>query len=234
MLQTYWDLTEKQRAALTATDVERFVDAELMTKGVLRVEPLDLLPEPELPAEDLEVFAIRTDGYTKLDVVFGTPAEAQQAIKSALHLTSVYLGSTSYPVAAPIAKAEVIAIALHSKATADAFRREFEKVGEIRRENARRKEAHDAESRKEAEALKGLWEDWHACRSKAERVGRVLATFEAYLKMADGNDQIARKFLAKAYSADVLADASEWHGKRLTWDPQGLDAEEAPMPEARL
>jgi hypothetical protein len=232
MLKTYWDLTEKERAALSSTDVERFLDAELMTQGVLRVEPLALLTEPELPAPDTAIFLIRVDTYTRLDIAFTTAEAAQAAIASALHLTTAYIGSSSHPVVAPLEKAEVIAETVHSKAQAEAFRRDFEKVGEIREENRRRKNAFTEESTKEKDALQGLWKDWHECCARAERFSRVLATFETYLKMADGNDQIARKFLVKAYGDETLKDASEWHGRRLTWEPNGRDAEEMPAAEA--
>ncbi len=211
-MKTYWDLSEKERAALTEEDVERFIDAELMTKGVLRAPPLQLLPEPTLPEPDTAVVILR-QRYERLDLAFPTAEAAEQAMRGGFRLMSAYLGSTAYSIVEPL-ESELIAERVHSKAQVDTFKREFEKVGEIRRENERRSREHQEQNKKECEVLKGLWSDWHECRATAVRMARVLETFDEYVRIA-GDENVARRFLAKVFDVETITSASEWHARDL-------------------
>lgn len=58
-MKTYWDLSESERAKLSREDVETFVAAELMTHGVVRVEPPKYEDEPSAPAPRSFCFRVR-------------------------------------------------------------------------------------------------------------------------------------------------------------------------------
>lgn len=214
-MQIYWDLSEKERAALTETDVERFVAAELMTKGVLRAKPFELEPEPALPAWDVEVFVVKTGHFNKLDLGFKTRDAARAALADAVVISSTYINGTSVPMVEPLKDVTIATERFHSQATVDAARAAFEKTGAIRSENERRKRAHEEQTRKERDALAGLWSDWHVCRAKAVEMDRVLETLEDYKRIA-GDDEVARQFLHKAFAWETLVAADEWFGLVLT------------------
>ena len=88
MMTTYWDLSERERAELSREDVERYVDAELMLKGVLRVKPPVLAAEPEVPQPTKRFFSVTVRGqYNSRDhvgVVFETLEQAADAISAYL------------------------------------------------------------------------------------------------------------------------------------------------------
>jgi hypothetical protein len=100
-MTTYWDLSEQERAALTADDVQKYIDAELMLKGVLKVKPLALEPEPTVPVPSTKAFVVRFGGkYGRTDsgVAFDTIESAQAFIAlRAVRVESEYMDSTSVP-----------------------------------------------------------------------------------------------------------------------------------------
>ena len=67
-MKTYWDLSERQRSELSEADVERYIDAELMTKGVLRPEPLELVEEPPLPEPAIEIHTVGSSYGNRIHV----------------------------------------------------------------------------------------------------------------------------------------------------------------------
>src|SRR5579859_586132 len=76
-MKTYWDLSEKERAALSREDVERYIDAELMMKGVLKVTPLMLEPLPSAPEPTTTYYQVSTGSVYTLDPLFRTAADAE-------------------------------------------------------------------------------------------------------------------------------------------------------------
>jgi hypothetical protein len=132
-MQTFWDLSEKDRAALTEAEVEQFIAAELMTKGVLRAKPLELLPEPTLPEPERDVFTIRAGGFNKLDIAFDTAEAAREALRHGFHMTTEFFNSTSAPYAKPLRSGEdtIVAERVHSKEQLDAARKDFEMHGHV-------------------------------------------------------------------------------------------------------
>ena len=58
------------------------------------------------------------------------------------------------------------------------------------------------------DVLDKVWEDWHECRSERAKCQRIRDTRQEYLRMCDGNTEIAEKFLAKLFSAEEIAKAT--------------------------
>jgi len=208
MMITYWDLTEEERGTLTEDEVERYLDAELMTKGVLRARPLELVTVPELPPPTRSYYAARTERrYGRAEFAFESKEEAERFLAlRPLVVDSEYLGSSGSVEYVREAETEIVAVALYTEGEKDAHKRDIEKAGAAKAENERRTREHTEAVKKQTEALKGLWEDWHACREKVRRLNEIRATFEEYKKIA-GDDGVAATFLGKVYTPTEIAEA---------------------------
>lgn len=214
MLTTYWDLTERQRAALTRDDVARYLDAELMTNGVLRPAPLELLPEEPPPVAARTFYGITHSGWQKLDLAFATAEDAHAflAMRPMILETNWELGDIKY--AHPIdGKVEVLTVAdRDAVVAATAILKERKAAKE---ENKRRREAFEKQQKAVESALSGLWEDWHDCCAKDREMRRIAATFAEYKVTAGGDDMLAAKFLRKVFTVEQIADAERWTGVEM-------------------
>lgn len=209
-MKTFWDLEEKERAALTREEVERFLDAELMTKGVLKVAPLVLDEEPAV--DDLTTTTYYwADGFPNVLFTTTEAASAFVALKPA-QLGSEYLCG-DYRQAVKFAKApEENDINQVSVASQDYFTQRrscLEKRAAIRASNRKRREQYESDSKAQSKVLEGVWEDWARCRRADEGHRRVVTTFNDYVKTA-GDRQVAASFLEKVFSLAAIREAREW------------------------
>lgn len=215
-MKTYWDLGELERGALSAEEVRRYVDAELMLRGVLKVRPLELDPVPETPKPTKVAYVLRAGmaRYATIDVAFETLEQARAflALKP-LRLSSEYLGHESVQYVEGVSDFEIVEVTLFTEAEKDAFKVDLRKAGAVKAENERRERAHAEALAKQEEALRGLWEDWHECRAKVARLREIADTFAEYKRIA-GDDIVAARFLEKAYPFDEIVDAATYHGFR--------------------
>lgn len=217
---TYWDLSEQERAALIRDDVARFIDAELMLKGVLKATPLVLLAEtpPALPARPLYVIDLGTGAYSSVDLAFQTEADARAVLAMGpLRVTSDHSLGSSTKYTKPIAADATISA--HDFPTAEDV--EIAKVAlreahAAEGENQRRREAHERQTKAVDDALKGLWEDWHECTEKGTELRKVAATFGEYTKIANDNE-VAASFLRKVFDEDKIQEAEKWCGVVMTF-----------------
>jgi hypothetical protein len=211
-MKTYWDMTDRERSEMSEADVERFVAAELMSKGVLRVRPLELIDVPEAPEPDLE--RVTFERYHGPEVAFRTIEDARRMLPALEKLDTKYLNGQHVTVVTPIEEAGLKMQRYYSAAAFDAGRAIIEKASAARSENEKREREHGEARKLEREALNGLWEDWHRCRSLALTMTRVQETFEEY-RCITGDDEKARVFLGKVFQRDVLESAGEWHGSQF-------------------
>lgn len=207
-MQTYWDLTEKERAQLSTEEVERFVDAELMLKGVLKVKPLQLTPVPEMPKADLNLYVL-SHSYRTTDIGFENEAHAGDALNDGVYIEQVYVGGQSVNVVRKFEDAAMKRVQCYSAERFAEARASIEKAAAAKSANERAEREYDAAVAKQDEALKGLWEDWHDCQSKHAELAEVVSTFRDYEKTA-GDATTAAKFLAKVFDASKIAEAAEW------------------------
>lgn len=210
MNTTYWDLTEKERSQLSESEVERHGDFELMTKGVLKVTPPKLIDVPKMPEPDLEVHVVMFDAWNGLDVASDRADECVHILNSCLHIRREYVGGQHVDVARPFDdKASVRIKRVYSEKTFTEARGSIERANAAKSANERAIAANNEAHTKQSQALKGLWQDWHECVAKHERLGRIVTTFHDYVKTA-GDNVIAASFLAKAFHAGDIAEAAEW------------------------
>lgn len=212
-MQTYWDLSDRERSALSRDDVAKYGDAELMLRGVLKPKPLVLLETVMPSLETKTVFAIQVNSYRKLAIAFRTIEDARAVLKlRPVELETVWSVAAQIEVVKPLTEdATITEYSAPTIEAATAASARLKEVGAAKSENDRREREHGEQSRAVEAALSGLWEDWHRCCAVAGKMTRILDTFSEYETIA-GNATTAAKFLAKAFPESDIIDASQWHG----------------------
>lgn len=214
-MQTYWELSEKERAALTREEVEKYLDAELMMKGVLKVRPLELEPLPTVPEPTTKAFEVRRPHAGPFDVRFRSTEDAATFLRLCpLFVNNDYVDGTFLKSLHEIDgdEVEIVAVTMHSKKQLDACKPEMLRRHAVQAENDRRQREHDETVRKQDEALRGVWSDWYECQEKAVRMRRVVETFDDYVRLTGGKRDVAGMFLLKAFARDMVVEAAEWAG----------------------
>lgn len=229
----YWDLTERERAALTRDEVQAYLSFELMQKGVLEPEPLKLATVPAVKLATAPVYRIRTsDGFTSSSgLAFATEEAARAALAaSPMLITREYIGdSVDCTVSTALA---IECVELPTKESVDAARVTLKEAASVKADNERRSREHTEAMKKVESAVKGLWEDWHDCRETAERIAKVDTTFAKYTTLAGGATELAKKFLRQVFTIVELKEAETWTGKNYgtvvdaEYEEVGVPAEE--------
>lgn len=231
--KTYWDFEEKERAALTREEVERFLDAELMTKGVLKVEPLVLDVEPEIVEPEAATF------HQVGPVAFATVAGADAFLKlGAVTIETKYLGggyrntvSVAEPIERQAVEKRLVTANEYASRKGDLDRRQS-----ARDANAKRSEEHQRATKEQDKVLAGVWEDWYRCRNVDETHRKVVTTFENYVKTAGGDKLTAARFLGKVFTFEQIDEARKWTGAAIPDAdyPATIEAKPGPVPEQDL
>lgn len=234
-LNTYWNLTEKQRAELTSEQVEGFLDAELMEQGVLKVPPLVLDPEIESPELAKRTFyRVRFRGQPDIELAFASAeAAATFAALKPLKTAREYLaGAWSHSVehAFELIEPDVVTCQLASSDDMRSVKGALDRAAKVRIENENKRDEHTKATREQTKVMDVLWSDWHRCRGLDRDHRRVVETFEDYKRIAGGNTTVAARFLLKPFTREQIAAAAEWCEVAI---PVPTSAEEfAPPPGA--
>lgn len=211
---TYWDLEPKTRAALSESDVQRYLDAELMLKGVLKVDPPIYDDAPELP-EIAKTTWYKVAGF-ELVFATGEQALAFAALNPRTH-SSKYIGNYWQSrekiehLNAESTPGEVTPILLATEAEVGRHKAAIEKRGAVCDANRKKSDDYEKAVKLQNDALSGLWQDWHERRAEAAQHRKVVDTYAAYVQTA-GDHDVAAKFLMKVFSVEQIKDASEWMG----------------------
>jgi len=213
-IKRYWDLTEKERAALTVDEIEAFCDVEMMEKGVAPPEPPAYEPVVQFVAPTRRFYKIDFEdqqySFTReeSEFLFLTPEVAQQCI-DLKPLVRTKNGPT--PIKdATIRPKDVFVVEDEATATVKAAAEAAEK-----RNNSLR-ERYEREKTRAEEVVQGVWTNWHSCRELREEYARVIRTFEKYKPLAGGDEAMAAQFLADAYDYQVANDAFAWNDINLS------------------
>lgn len=205
-METYWDLSRPERARLTAFEVEKYLDLELMVKGVLRVPPPEIIPEEEPTVNRKTYWKVR-DG-----LVFET-AEAAQSF-FALRPLSIdhdykvgYDTRVSFASPLEVDSATIVMLIPHDEFPQ--YKTALSKWQEAKNSNARARTAFDEASKAVSDCLSGLWEDWHECRKEAMESCRTFQTWRKYLDLAKDRE-VAFRFLQAACSERAIRNARDW------------------------
>lgn len=227
-MNRYWDLTEQERAKLTSEQIDALLVVELMEKGVVRVEKPELQPVEEVKPKTERFYGIQVDGeYSspdQLDICFQSIETAEQFSRMAImRIKAPYPSYTKH--VAYVSGLTIVPLDLPSAAEVVNVKAELEKAAAAKKANADAMTKYNADSKAVDDAVKGVWDDWQACRGKARDAGKVKTTLAEYLGLCDGNRETAEKFLAKAFDEDRIAEAKEWFGSE--WNIQDM-ADELP------
>ena len=213
-MNRYWDLSERERADLSEEMVRSFINVELMEKGVMRVDPpvLHRIEPVDLPRSTYYFVKFRTeaDGYDRsLDVAFRSVEEAEKflALKP-LHQASDWqtdTASVDIITSAAIEPKAVVErqVVLNAHLTLKANK-------EKREANTRAESDWKLAQKAVDEASRGVWSDWHECQEKRARMVRLMRTKAEYELMTNGDAALARSFLLKVTTEELLTEASQW------------------------
>ncbi len=214
-MRTYWDLSVTERGALVLEDVQRYVDAELMLKGVLKVKPLALETAPDMPTPSGKSFVVRVPGkYGRQDVgvAFSKLSDAQAFLDlRPMGMGSEYVVNTTVAYLTPIVDPEIVELAIFTEAEKATVMGDLKRTAAILAANEKRTEEHRVASKVQEDALRGLWEDWNECRDHTAKLHAVADTFAEYKRTAGGDEAIAVSFLRKVYTDELIAQAAELH-----------------------
>ena len=222
-LTTFWDLDDKARAALTEADVTRYLDAELMTRGVLRVVAPEfeaVPPDPELPKRTY---------YQCGGLLFDTVeqaaalANARPLKQGTRYLGGRYSYSNQVNYAEP-ADLEITAVNITTAEAVTLASSVLDRRGAVMQANEAKREAFEKASKEQDKVLAGVWDDWHRCRARAARLRQVVDTFEAYVRTANGDRAMASAFLTKVFDDETIQDAREWHGADIPFGAAAMPA----------
>ena len=212
-MNRYWNLSEKERAALTREQVTAFLDVELMEKGVSKVVAPELEPIEDVKPRSKRIYGIQCKGdYSSpdvLEIAFETVEDAEAFIKlnPLLVKTSYPLDITEYRFMADIAVMPRDVPGAHDLS---AIKGPLEKAKAAKDANAKRLREYDAAIKVANEATQGVWNDWHECREKQAHAAKVFRTLDEYTGLCAGNAELAKTFLAKVYDADAIKAAEDW------------------------
>ena len=213
-MKTYWDLTEKERAALDREGVERYIDAELMANGCLRAEPPKFEPVPDAPTMATERWYTIKVGYSATELAFRDAAHAQLIVDACQGgLTDQRVGRSydkSYLLVAPDVEIKIVPVDVVSRSDFEAVKEQLARIGEVNAVNKSRQDVYDQTVKAQNAVLDGLWKDWYACGQKAQECQEVKNTLAKYTVIADGDETIARRFLSKAFDVVRIEEAEAW------------------------
>jgi len=212
-MQTYWDFTKKERAAMTREEVQKWLDAELMVKGVAKVvaPKLDEVPKVESPAKitRYRIKAKNTSYWNTYDVsnfVFEKIEDARAfAEMYPQHLEES--GGKKY--IRPLEEISIEPIECITHADYLSIKSSIDAAEEIKRRNDQLTSAYNKASKEMNDCLKGVWDDWGCCRDEQDEHRSLLNLLADYKKIA-GDDAVATKFLLKIRTPEQIKAAHEW------------------------
>jgi len=222
-MNIYWDLSEKDRANLTREDIEQYIDTELMRLGVLKVKPLVLDPVPTFPQPAQRYFRVRC-GHYFLDVAFDRQEEAQAFIAlNPKRVDMSHLGHESHNFAIDMSdeEIEIVSVSMFDRETFTMARDDLRQADAVKASNNKKQHEYDEAIKKQKQVLSGLWNNWSECKSKCNRLRRVLETFADYQRIAT-DPVVAARFLAKAFSRGEIAETVEWFGVTIDVPPDAF------------
>lgn len=215
-MQTYWDFTEQERAEMTREQVQNLLDAELMTKGVLKVVAPKLEEVPSVSVPQTQTFYriehkdsrysyssdLSTFAFSKSETAARFLNEMPQKVHTHGEITFVE----------PLENLRIVPVQCLTHADYIKIKAELDAADAVRRRNATLENEYHKASKKMNEVLQGVWDDWANCRETRDQHRALLNTFEEYVRIA-GDEAIAVTFLRKAYKDNQIAEAYKWFGK---------------------
>ena len=208
-MKTYWDYTDKERSAMSEEQVRGFLDCELMSKGVLKPEPLKLETVDEIKLPTTTFYRLKRDWQFVGDIVFAKYEDALAVSRMDLrHIDSDY--QTGRDFASTFDKLAVVEVAVSGDCYKAEAKAALVQEKERKERNKKAQDAFDKASEDVTKATSDIWSDWYSCQSQSREHQRIVDTLAEYTKIAGGDEHLAATFLAKAFSEDQISDAFKW------------------------
>lgn len=217
-MQTYWDLSERERSELDQEGVKKFLDAELMTKGVLKVDAPQLEEVSSVPSlAETDHWKVEWPdaeySYSVFapELVFASAEQAQAFVDTQpKRLRTDY--STKASHVEVLTEGRIIGVKAVSHHDYLNAKTALEAAAAVRNRNTAAENEHSTACAEMQKVLSGVWDDWSECREKAARHQKVDDTLDEYAKIAEDGD-MALKFLLKAFTRAEVTAAYEWFGR---------------------
>jgi hypothetical protein len=208
-MKTYNELTNYERANLTDDEFERYLDIARMLSDITIDDPSPPVDEILSKLEYVTVFEVQIDNWK--DVAAFTEREDAEAM---LALSVIMIG-TDYQIGTPYVDQKPKSLRIVEKriATADSYAKHKPNL-ELRKKLANDCVRHEHQRKDAIEQLERelepMREDRERCRGLSYTVECVRAKFREYLALCDGDENVARRFLEKHYSAESIELADSW------------------------
>jgi hypothetical protein len=203
-MKSYWEYTEKERSEMSEEDVTGKLDIELMQKGVVKVVAPTLKEVKEIKVESKDFFEV--DG-----IIFDSVDSAQKflALNPSKKNYDYDGAGWDFQYAEPI-DAKIVSVRLYPKQVIISLRPELNKNAEAKKWNDNVQKQYDDACKDQSTVLKGVWDDWYECRTKAERYKKIVDTKAEYMKMCNGDERVAESFLVKTFGEESVKEAINW------------------------
>ncbi len=199
-MNTYWDYSDKERANLTEDEVRSLLDVELMIKGIKKVV-VPILKQIEGVKLDHEIW-FRVD-----DIYFKTIEQAQTFINLEPYNTAYeYTCGYDYRYAKPLSKI-ITQENLYSHQQLLNMKEILSENKQAQEENDRMTTKYEKDIAEQNRILDTVWEDWWRCKNRQAELQKILNTKSEYLKMTEGNEELAMSFLKKIYTEEDINEA---------------------------
>lgn len=228
-MNSYWDLSEVDRARMTRDEVETYLGVHLMECGIAK-PPQPVLEDATPPKlETTQFFGIQykgTFGKTEAPFVFDTPEQASAFIDLSPRVIrdDYRIDSKTKWVGAGDMEFTIAPVELASEAGVNVVREHLQRVSAIKDRNRRIQDEYDKALERVTQSTSQVWNDWVEQTSKLRRADVVHATYAEYRDLCDCDVVLARKFLAKAYSEERIVEAAMFY-------PEVREPECVPIPD---
>ena len=213
-MRRYWDLSEKERSALTDEQMAGMEKIELMEEGIVPVAAPDapVYADVSVPQRQYYRVGFESSRYSNQRVMgcaFETKEQAEQVI--ALKPIEVETSYDRSPdVAAWPTRYYVQTVNLATREDCDRVRPELGENKKIQNVWETDRQEYTEYTEKRSKALEKMRQDRRDCQGHAAHMERIRNTWDDYVKTCDGDEETARKFLAKAFPELHIASMHEW------------------------
>ncbi len=213
-MKTYWDHTERERAALDYDQVRDLLKFELMEKGIVDPATPQLLDEstPDVPTRKFYRVTHAKGEYgarEQFPVVFETPeqAEAFMSLKPGVSRKNWNYPGEFFERTSGL---QMEVVELPTEQDHLTHRPALANAEANKKANSTAKAEHEKACREMDDALESIWGDYRSQQAQDRTHRRLIEVWERYVADCDGDEEIAMRFLRKAYSEDQIGGAFAW------------------------
>lgn len=206
-MQQYKELDEAVRMMLSRSEVEEYIQRELMARGI---KPEENPGELQIKAPSLKkqvVYRVNLgSSYEYIDFKTWELAKRFMDCKPLKVRNDYHIGE-SFSWAQEIKEPTVEQIEVYIKDEVLAKSEELIEYKEAQGRWHNQKEAWQYYCKRRAEVESEILGDWNKLQVKAEQQQKIRASFNEYLELANQDTTIARNFLIKTYGEQQVIEA---------------------------